>query len=241
MCDGYPPVQLPDQSSLGIKLGIPVTVTAGQGVDIHACSRSRRSFAFFTQRTRSELAGFFGSTFWERLVLQAAHHEPAIRYAIIAIGSLHEQRAISSDSKDTFALEQYNSSIKSLLEPISQSAGRGVDVCLILCILFASFEVFQHSSKVSQPIGIFSHLMFQNMRGHHTWAEIHIRSGSKLLQETVYDQRTGALQHETLGSKRQPDCYAPLEDLATLLAGLDTQVATVRNLQNSSRDARSSD
>lgn len=40
-----------------------------------------------------------------------------------------------------FALEQYNIAIRDLLVPLSQNGERGIDLCLISCILFSCFEV----------------------------------------------------------------------------------------------------
>jgi hypothetical protein len=97
------------------------------------------------QRTCLQQAGFFGSDFWERLVLQAAYHEPAIRHAIVAIGSLHEvleHRIVIKDADKVFAFEQYSLAMKELLLPLSQNGERAVDVCLIACILFTCFEVW---------------------------------------------------------------------------------------------------
>lgn len=140
VCDGYyyVPPQLSSHSDI-------VPIRAGPSFDIHASPQSRRSFAFFTQRTCPQLAGFFGSDFWERFVLQAAYHESAVRHAIVAIGSLHElfeHRTLIVDSQRAFALEQYSLAIRALLVPLSQRGERGVDVCLISCILFTCFEVY---------------------------------------------------------------------------------------------------
>lgn len=126
--------------SLGLS-EVPLAFNIEPSADIHPCAISKRSFEFFIRRTSPQLAGFFGSAFWERLVLQAAHHEPAIRYAITAIGSLHEHAIIGKDLETTFALQQYNLAIRSLLAPLEQQRKQGVDVCLISCILFICFEV----------------------------------------------------------------------------------------------------
>jgi hypothetical protein len=87
----------------------------------------------------------FGSDFLGRLVLQAAHHEPAVRHAFVAIGSLHEisghQSAVMDGLDKAFAFHQYGLAIKALLLPLYESGERAVDVCLIACILFACFEV----------------------------------------------------------------------------------------------------
>lgn len=82
-------------------------------------------------------------------MLQAFHHEPAIRHAVIALGSLHERfeiqdRSIMGSNLDViqggFALEQYNHAIRLLVHPASGSKP-AIDVCLISCVLFACFEV----------------------------------------------------------------------------------------------------
>jgi hypothetical protein len=140
VCDGYNDVQLPQQLSHSNLFPI----IASPSFDIHASPKSKRSFAFFVQRTCPQLAGFFGSDFWERFVLQAAYHESAIRHAIVAIGSIHELFEHQTPilvANTAFALEQYNLAIRDLLVPLSRSGERDVDVCLISCILFTCFEV----------------------------------------------------------------------------------------------------
>jgi hypothetical protein len=129
VCDGYATV---------------TPVVGGPSFDIHGSPQSKRSFAFFVQRTSTQLAGFFGSDFWERHVLQAAYHESAVCHAIVAIGSLHElseQQVVITDTNKSFALEQYNLAIRDLLVPLSQNGKRGIDVCLIACVLFTCIEV----------------------------------------------------------------------------------------------------
>lgn len=112
--------------------------------------QERRSFHFFCSRTIIRLSGYFVAGFWNRWVLQAFHHEPAIRHAVIALGSIHERFdggdvAVLGSNRDTsrggFALEQYNHAIRHLLEPATQGTRPAFDVCLISCVLFACFEV----------------------------------------------------------------------------------------------------
>ena len=83
-------------------------------------------------------------------MLQAFHHEPAIRHAVIALGSLHERFEIQDKSimrsnldvvQGGFALEQYNHAIRQLIDPATGSKPLAIDVCLISCVLFACFEV----------------------------------------------------------------------------------------------------
>jgi hypothetical protein len=119
-------------------------------VTIAGSQKERRSFHFFQQKTAFQLSGSFEDAFWERYVLQATHHEPSIRHAIIALGALHERfeqdngLVVQSDERgwsDDFALKNYNLAIKYLVEPFSRGCQQALDVCLILSILFACFEV----------------------------------------------------------------------------------------------------
>ncbi|TAQ87008.1 hypothetical protein B7494_g4666 [Chlorociboria aeruginascens] len=181
---------------------------ASPSFDIDTSPESRRSFACFMQRTCPQLGGFFGSDFWERLVLQAAHHEPAIRHAAVAIGSLHQlfdhQTTILPrfDPRKSFALEQYNLAIRDLLEPLSR-------VCLESII-----------SSTTDTI-----CLSKNMQGHNASAGTHIRSGAKLLCETLHDKQNGVFQHRVLGSKSIRDFYAPPNVLTLMFARLDPRVA----------------
>ncbi len=95
------------------------------------------------------MSGFFCSEIWDRLILQATHYEPAIRHAVLALGSLHERfenedqslhKPTWSRDEGGFALEHYNLAIQSLMNPVN-SGRLNIDVCLIACMLFSSFEV----------------------------------------------------------------------------------------------------
>ncbi|KAI0466926.1 hypothetical protein F4859DRAFT_495741 [Xylaria cf. heliscus] len=200
-CDGYAHINNTPTEA--------VSILAGPSFEMQVCPRSKRSFAFFVQRTCSQLAGFFGSDFWERLVLQAAQHEPAIRHAIIAIGSCHEvavQKTRKTDSMGIFALGQYNLAIKYLLDQSSTKGNRGVDIYLISSILFACFE---------------------NIQGNNALAITHIQSGVKLLRETAYDQHTGVLHHQQFGSTGRINSYTSLENYAKVFAFRDSQASRI--------------
>ncbi|KAF7946719.1 hypothetical protein EAE96_009705 [Botrytis aclada] len=205
VCPGYHiPVLDPSPS------GDMNLITTNSSFDILISPQSKRSFAFFVQRTCSQLAGFFGSDFWEGLVLQTAHHESAVRHAVVALGAIHElseQKTQISDIDKAFALEQYNFAIRDLLAPLSRNEKRGVDVCLIACIIFANFE---------------------SMSGQRASAGAHIKSGAKLLRETEWDQQNGMIYHQTLGSKSPVDLYASPGALARIYSGLDRECTTIK-------------
>jgi hypothetical protein len=118
-------------------------------IEFLGTEKERRSFHFFRQKTTLQLSAFFGSDFWETILLQAALHEPSIRHAIVALGSLHAKSEQDngllvqgiSGWTDNFALKNYSQAINILVESLSQEGRQTIDVYLICSILFACLEV----------------------------------------------------------------------------------------------------
>ncbi len=153
-CDGYSMLHGDPNSSYGkcavvepinsVMVVLPNVIFDARGSD-----QERRCYDFFLNRTASQLSGFWDSDFWGCLILRATHHQPAIRHAVLALGSLHERFEAGDNSVTTpiwdkgeggFALQQYNQAIQHLIKPASKDQ-QAVDVCLIACMLFACFEV----------------------------------------------------------------------------------------------------
>jgi hypothetical protein len=120
--------------------------------------KERWSFYFFQQESVAQLSRFFGGDFWEVRLLQAALHEPSIRHAILALGSLHAGLYQKNDLAlqtyterlpDDFSLNNYGQAIKSLVNPGSQKGQQAIDVCLVCCILFACIEVSRSHKTAS--------------------------------------------------------------------------------------------
>ena len=131
---------------------IPIPVFDPWGSD-----EESRCFDFFLNRTAFQLSGYWDSDFWSCSILRATHHQPAIRHAVLALGSLHERfdagdRSVKITIWDKeeggFALEQYNRAIQQLIKPANQGPP-AVDVCLIACILFSCFEVSRFRTSIS--------------------------------------------------------------------------------------------
>jgi hypothetical protein len=146
-CDGYAPAV--DRSSPTSSVTPPTSLVASPAGLFPGNDREHRSFQFFIARTAPELSGFFKTEFWDRLLLQAAHHEPSLRHAVIALGSLHERfeagdTSVLRSNQDVveggFALQQYNLAIRHLVSP-SIEVDQSIDVCLTSCVLFTCFEV----------------------------------------------------------------------------------------------------
>jgi len=125
-------------------------------VGFYGTDDERRSFYFFQQESMAQLSQFFGIDYWEIRLLQAALHEPSIRHAILALGSLHAGIYEKNDSAlnihatrvaDDFSLHHYGLAIKTLIDSHSLQDQRTMDICLICCILFACIEVSQSNNQ----------------------------------------------------------------------------------------------
>lgn len=143
-CDGYR-----EQARDGQQNNASVSLHPLNGLGIgqslaNTTSSERRSFDFFCRQTIPQLCGFFDSSFWDRFVLQASQHEPAILHAAVALGSVHEKfeaGTLATFSSSQFALEQYVKSIRRIYQPIRNSGKLGRDVALMACVLFICIEV----------------------------------------------------------------------------------------------------
>ncbi|KAF8850074.1 hypothetical protein BDZ45DRAFT_633415 [Acephala macrosclerotiorum] len=153
-CDGYEYI---DNSCSNKSCSPPTSIVliSSPSSEIIGNERELRSFHFFRQTTAAQLSRFYGEGIWDRLMLQTCHYEPAIRHAIIALGSLHERFVTHNglinkrDCLDGFALQQYSLAIQSLMNPVSRKKRLSAD----------------------------------SMQGSYGPAIAHIRSGSKILTE----------------------------------------------------------
>ena len=124
-----------------------------------------RAIDFFHHKTAPGLASYFDAEFWTRLVVQMSYVEPTIRHAIVALGSLHEQRENGArllplmghsleaeplgmsmplpknrpaSDENPLAIAQYNKAITHLAGRLNSQAS--VEVTLLACILFVCVE-----------------------------------------------------------------------------------------------------
>ena len=77
-------------TALGLHLA-PVTVPWSEDREV------QHALQFFVRHSAPQLAGYFDSPFWQRMLLQSGRHSPAVKHAIAAIGSLHEKLLIGAD------------------------------------------------------------------------------------------------------------------------------------------------
>ncbi|OAP64128.1 hypothetical protein AYL99_00100 [Fonsecaea erecta] len=157
--------------------------------------REKRSFNFFRNRTAGELSGYFCPQLWSRFVLNTAHHEDAIKHAVISIGGLHELFLLPSPSEDAsllaFAMQHYGRAMHHVVRLDTNKSARAVDVALTVSVLFACIEI---------------------LRKHFASSLSHIHSGMRILAELARR------------SEDTPEHYLPRNLLVQMYLRLDTQV-----------------
>lgn len=168
-CDGYSiDGRRPNQDPLQIVHWQPNTLALHRiSADLAGSKEERRAFHFFRENSAAEFPGFFESTFWSQLVLQASHAEPSIKHAVIALGSLHEtvrqdERSLSQNGRrcDPFALQQCNKAIGHLNQTIHSNGQHSKEMLLMSCAIFICFESLQGNyesalSHMQGGLGIF--------------------------------------------------------------------------------------
>lgn len=140
------------------------TVSLPISTEITGAQHERRAFHHFRVRTADDLSGCFPSNFWNRLVLQLGHSEPAIKHAVIAVATAHENYQAGSETVDGDAaldLQQYNKAIACLKQHLSVPTKHSTEVALICCALFICFE---------------------GLRGNYEAALIHLQSGIDIIK-----------------------------------------------------------
>ena len=130
-----------------------------------------RAIGFFHHKTAPSLSSYFDADFWTRLVFQMSYNEPAIRHAMVALGSLHEKRETGikmvpsmlpdvhpadegvpmalmkhlDGQSEQFALNQYNKAIIHLSKRLNTEAS--TEVALLACILFVCIEFLRGDAE----------------------------------------------------------------------------------------------
>jgi hypothetical protein len=178
-------------------------------------AEERNSFEFFTTHAVYSLRGFLDSPFWQREILQAAHHHESIQHCIVALGAMHrrfyegtnshlDETAIA-DQYLQFALRKSNDAIHGLVKGNGPGGGMaGADrVTLMACsVIFSSMACLQ---------------------GHQKEGIQHLRSGIRLLNELDREGEDKVERHPI-----------HLDSLRSIIVGLDLQARSIMT----SRDAQ---
>lgn len=146
-CDGYPSIK-----------SLPLSILQNQ--------QELRSYQYFWHRVLPFLPGHYDHVFWSSWVRRACFDEPAIQYAMIAVGALHESVALDFAKKPSmairqqlFSIQQYNKAIQQLSNGDSNPPATAI--ILTCCIIF---------------------IMYENLYGRNAEASKHLKSGIAMLK-----------------------------------------------------------
>ena len=111
--------------------------------------KALRSFAYFREKTSPKLSAYQDHSFWNSLILQISHDQPAIKCLLAAVGSLHEALEVgystfcNEDAQPLhiYALKQQGQGIRLLKDCDHLPA----ETVLISSILLICFEALQRS------------------------------------------------------------------------------------------------
>ncbi|KAL3451591.1 hypothetical protein BJX65DRAFT_304181 [Aspergillus insuetus] len=138
----------PHQLNASSSSASPLSIATAIPSRIFQTQRETQFFEIFRLHTVTDLSGWSPSSFWQRLVLQMVHSEPAVRRAAIALGGLHTEGYSS-----TQALQLYGEALGTLRNALLESGSGSVpnvDVCLTTCLLLSCFEIARKDYTAAQ-------------------------------------------------------------------------------------------
>ena len=177
VCDGYLANQKPRVSpSMPEKQGQALTNAmvspfSNPYVGFVGTDQERRGFEYFHWETAQNIGGALNLDCVHRLILQAGQSNPAVRSAVIALGTITEQLQVNSvlafdkpqsNSYQEFPQAQYRQALRQLREQLTREPHRAEKMAMISCFLFTLFEFLQ---------------------GNDTASIVHLRSGLNILRQ----------------------------------------------------------
>jgi cholestenol delta-isomerase len=127
----------------------------------------KRHFQFFRQKTVASTNSLMDSRFWDRIVLQLCHVEPAVKHIVLALSSLHQLSETMHDTDaalrhQRYADQHYHRALSAAQGLMYSSTPEDVDRVLIACVIFICFE---------------------NVRGNYQASQIHASSGRAIMAQ----------------------------------------------------------
>ncbi|KAJ9145531.1 hypothetical protein NKR23_g5343 [Pleurostoma richardsiae] len=189
VCDGYAPPSMSGLSRRALAVtirGLGAVGPAGRALAAgthHAAPGDVSGFDYFRQRTAPAAGTLFPSSdFWSRLLLQAAHTEPAVWSAAAALGALHRRWEVSKAARGCL--------------PGGAGAVGSEETCAGLAAQAAA--CYGRALGLARAIGRPAALLVlsvalaaaSNLSGRWTDSRVHVSSGQKLLRQIRDEGRT---------------------------------------------------
>lgn len=148
----------------------------------------RRCLYYFQLATQNDISRFFGTSFWDSLVLPAANIYPTVRHSLLAVSTLyeayfkkeyesHRSQGVLDTPTSQSALVEYNKAV-GVLSSVLLGSSLPREIVLICCLLFVWLEFLRndlatglkhlksgiliikdaHQSKVPSPLSAANHV-----------------------------------------------------------------------------------
>lgn len=213
-----PTGQLSSGVSLAKTASCPLHLGATLGTAITGTLLERQCFEYFRLHIGQELSKALMQQPTEHFVLQACHTDPAIRSAVVAIGSMGQRLRLNNmltlenqqaNSFQDFAQLQYCKALRQLRAQMINEPERSVELSIITCFLFTIFEF---------------------LVGNGCGSLIHLRSGLNILR------REKSTTHSVL-RQEITRIFSMLDTHATMWLGLSTfqSPAIMPDLENANQ------
>ncbi|KAK5111186.1 hypothetical protein LTR85_012235 [Meristemomyces frigidus] len=151
-CDGYSTLpfsrrdlQAASSSSHSISPGnsglLPRLITDPAFSDV----LEKRYFQFFRHKTICGSNNLIDSRFWDRIVLQACHVEPAVKHAVLALSSLHQLSELTNENPSkqrhrAYTEEQHQKALEQARMLVASATPHDIDRVLIACVILICYE-----------------------------------------------------------------------------------------------------
>ncbi|KAK6392432.1 hypothetical protein LTR65_003562 [Meristemomyces frigidus] len=125
----------------------------------------KRYFQFFRHKTVRGSNSLIDARFWDRIVLQACHSEPAVKHAVLALSSLHQLSELpdgceSRQRHRAYAEKQHQKALEQARLLIASAKPQDIDRVLIACVVFICYE---------------------SVRGDYVASAVHMHSGRQIV------------------------------------------------------------
>lgn len=128
----------------------PIVVRRNPSTNHTTNDMEARALDFFRAQVAPVLSRHSSKQFWNILVSQVGQQEPAVRHALVCIGSMYEGLSHTNPNRllttpqERFAITQYNLSLNKLI-----SAGSDRNMTLLVCLLFICIETLRGNKDMA--------------------------------------------------------------------------------------------
>lgn len=153
-CEGYPALPTGQaayswEDLLTLQTVVPTVTRRNPSTIYTSNDMEARALDFFRAQVAPVLSQHSSKQFWNILVSQVGQQEPAVRHALVCIGSMYEvlgdnSHRLLTTSQEAFAITQYNLALRKLIPAASDK-----NMTLLVCLLFICIETLRGNKNMA--------------------------------------------------------------------------------------------